>query len=306
MKVRFYNNWHTGDVFHAKGYIQDLQRQHPDIAWIYAHVNNPKLMQDIAHYEPVPDTCIDQERASVEQPDTLNINTWIGAYGWDVMPQGEDHANWPSLHRMFGMIYGELANIGVPLTFDYDHPEYYIPTTDFSKFEIAGGNAFLDQTQGRTRVLFCNGTVRSQQSQLTDMRTTIETLAQEFPDHVFICTAEFPTTASNVYFTDDIYGLTNDVNEIAYLSTHSNVIVGKNSGPYMYTHIVDNFWDPETTFLSLSHRPSDCYPYHMQWRDYLGCRYIHHSSDDETRITEILREVIKNPGRSQGCVEVID
>ena len=304
MKIRFYNHWHTGDVFHAKGYLQDLQRQRPDIEWTYAHVNHPKLMQDIAKFDTMPDIT-DNLKGFVDSDNVLNINTWIGAYGWEVMPRGEDHANWPSIHRMFAQIYAELAAAGIAVTFDMANTYRYMPTTDFSKFDIAAANAFLDATDGRSRVLFCNGLVRSAQSQLGLMEHVIETLAQEFPDHVFIATARFDTLLDNIHFTADIFDLDNDVNEIAYLSTHSNIIVGKNSGPFMYTHIQDNFWSADTTFLSLSHRPSDCYPCHWAWPTD-ACRYIHHSSDDQSRITEILREVMKNPGQSQGCVELTD
>lgn len=305
MKIRFYNHWHSGDVFHAKGYIQDMQAQCGDQVQItYAHVNHPKLMADISPHEEVPVTCQDREKASMET-DVVNVNTWIGAYGWEVMPRGEDHANWPSIHRMFGLIYSQLRSMGLPLSFNFDRPELYIPTTDFACYEIARGNDFLDRTMDRKRALFCNGRVRSQQSKLELQEETIEALAREFEDWAFIATARFPTDLPNIYFTDDIFDIDNDINEIAYLSTHSNIIVGKNSGPFMYTHIQDNFWSPETTFLSLSHRPSDCYPYHMAWSTE-ACRYLHHCGDSNSRITEILREVIKNPGQSRGSVEVID
>ena len=302
MKIRFFNHWHTGDVFHAKGYLQDLKRQLPTAEFWYAHPNHAKIMQDAAsfqHISQLPELVQNQKFAFGEY---IDINTWIGAYGWEVMPRGEDHANWPSIHRMFINIYGVLEQHGCPVKLDPFNPLAYVPTTDFSKYEIARGNQFLDKTEGQQRMLICNGLVRSKQSQLGDLSVCIETLAKEFPERVFICTSKFESTLPNIHFTDDIFGITNDVNEIVYLSTHSDIIVGKNSGPYMYTHIQDNFFSPETTFVSLSHRPSDAYPCHLQWE---GCRYLHHSSDDEQRITDILREAIKNPGQSPGQMEVV-
>jgi hypothetical protein len=303
MKIRFFNHWHTGDVFHAKGYVQDLRRQLPDVEFWYMHPNHAKLMKDVAEYETVANI-----QPEIEQTvrgrfigDTADINTWIGAYGWDVMPRGEEHGNWPSIHRMFTSIYHILADNGIPVSIDASNPLAYVPTTDFSVYDIAKGNKFLDETEGMPRMLLCNGVVRSQQSKLDDLKESVITLAKEFPDRAFICTSKFETKLANIYFTDDIFGLTNDVNEIAYLSTHCDVIVGKNSGPYMYTHIQDNFFSPETTFVSLSHRPSDAYPCHLSWE---GCRYWHHSSDDSDRITEVLREAIKNPGHGPGHMEI--
>ena len=60
MKIRFYNHWHTGDVFHAKGYLQDLQRQRPDIDTIQFI---PALASQIGFRTGIQNTSGEQQAA---------------------------------------------------------------------------------------------------------------------------------------------------------------------------------------------------------------------------------------------------
>jgi hypothetical protein len=98
---------------------------------------------------------------------------------------------------------------------------------------------------------------------------------------------------SNIHFTDDIFSdvQNGDINEIAYLSTKAFLIMGKNSGPFMFTHIQENILDPNKIFMSMSHRSSDSYAWGV-----LGfeCRYYHFSGDDAANAAGVLREAIKN------------
>jgi hypothetical protein len=110
----------------------------------------------------------------------------------------------------------------------------------------------------------------------------------------------------NVFFTDDIFaGATGgDINEIAYLSTHAEVIVGKNSGPFMFTHVWDNIMNPNKAFVSLSHRPSDSYPYNVIG---IACRYYHHSSDVASNVNGVIRQAINEKGQAgTGQMKIID
>lgn len=298
--ICFFNHWHNGDVFAGKGWMQSIQAQCPDLKFAHAQVNKLKTMQDLDmehfHCDDLPDGVTDRSKFA-ETDDEIYLNTWIGSWGWDgnVMTQGEEHANWPSLHRMFTHLCDYLNyyhNKQVKLT---TNPLDYVPVTDWSKYDIAPVDAFVNTHSGKRLHLFCNGVVRSTQSKLDDLKSVVEDLAKHHPDDVWICTSAFETNTPNIVFTDDILSSVagGDINEIAYLSTKCNLIVGKNSGPFMFTHVRDNMWDNQKVFVALSHRASDCYPFNCNG---IGCHYFHCGSDESANVQEAINLALSNIG----------
>jgi hypothetical protein len=295
--ICFYNHWHNGDVYAGKGYMQDIIRQVRGIKFQHAQLNSLKTMSDLDCEHVHTDNIHAGVPADVRYIDlegVLYINTWIGAYGNAVIPEGQHHANWCSLYTMWMHIYDMIDDVFGVTLHRTENLAHYIPTTDWSKFDIAPANRFLGQHENIA--LFCNGLVRSTQSNLGPMDDVIIPLANEHPDVNFVCTTKFDMTgidAPNIYFTDDIFKdvKDGDINEIAYLSTKAFLIMGKNSGPFMFTHIQENVLDPNKIFKSMSHRSSDSYAWGISG---LGCRYYHYSSDDIANATGVLREAIKN------------
>jgi hypothetical protein len=313
-KLIFFNRWHNGDVFSAKGYIQDLVRQLPvlvtGIEISHAQVNPYKTMIDLGinHIpaEEVPSAVEDKFRFG-HLGDAIYINTWIGAYGRDAMPDPEEHANYPSLYRMWMMIYDHLdEHFGIKLERTEDMARF-IPTSDWIQWQIQGAFVFLGQRQ--KNVLICNGLVRSTQTNVGLMDDIVGQLAAEYKEHNFICTTRFDTTGlphtDNIFFTDDINrACTNgDINEIAFLSTRCEVIVGKNSGPFMFCHIKENLFDANRAFVSLSHRASDSYCYGIKG---LPGRYYHSSSDESPVVTAVIRRALDEKGPGPGEMIITD
>lgn len=307
--ICFFNHWHNGDVFAAKGYLQDIQRQNGFIQCTHLHTNHAKIMQDLnmihGHCNLLDEQVHDHLKYGYDDQEMF-INTWIGSWGWDggVIPRGEEHANYDSLHRMFTHVYNYLnAYNGMSLVMS-NSPLDYVASTDWTRYDIQPAIDYVAQ-QGQTRRhLICNGQVRSTQSNLGNMKSVIEQLAAQYPQDVFICTAPFDTELVNIHFTNDIFGLENDINEIAYLSTHCSTIVGKNSGPYMFCHVKDNLFDVKKAFVSLSHRVSDCYPCYSHG---LGCHYYHCSSDEEALVFQAITHAIDNlDTKASGKVVVLD
>jgi len=311
MKICFYNHWHNGDVFAGKGWMQELQRQLPNVQFMHAQKNSVKTMRDLAGehvlINSIPREVSDRIRY-IHLDDTLYVNTWVGSYGNAVIPQGEHHANYPSLFRMWMHIYDMIEHafdIKLDRTNDI---ERYMARTDWSKFEIGHADRWLGQHD--RVVLVCNGLVQSTQSNLRTMEDVMSQMSHDFPDVSFVCTSRFETNTwamkDNVFFTDDIFANVQggDINEIAYLSTKSEVIVGKNSGPFMFTHVHENIMDPNKAFVSLSHRSSDSYVHNVIG---IGCRYYHHSSDVASNVNGVIRQAINEKGQvATGQMKIID
>lgn len=307
--ICFFNRWHNGDVFAGKGWVQDIMRQAPDINYGYAHVNNSKVVQDLdcvpVSYDTLPSGIDDFVRFAVNET-TIFINTWIGSYVDEVLKPGEQHGNWPNLHHMWTLIYNKLNELNdMKLVMD-PNPLTYVPTTDWTSYRTDLADKFLaEHTPARGFNLFCNGAVRSYQSGMDYMSKVITNLAEKHTDSIFICTAkEFSTDLPNVFFTEDIFGLDSDINEIAYLSTHPECysIIGKNSGPYMYCHVRENIFNSDKQFISLSNRPSDSYPWGTTG---IECYYTHCLSEDVKRVTEVIDTVIDDWHESSGKVRVV-
>lgn len=298
-KVCFFNYLHNGDIFTGKAYVQAIMRAYPGFDYAYALGASPESAQ-LPLYDHAAGTRSDvikdlrcylitcdqlpeggpgwYDRVAV-WGDWLLVNSWIGAYAADVFPPGEEHANYPSLQRMWAMVFDEVnAVLGTRLTISADIWDA-VPTTDWSVYNCAAADRYLAAQRFEKRLLFCNGPARSHQSVWAedDMRGVIEPLADQHPDWDFICTQPFPSALPNVHFTDDIFQQDCDINEIAYLSTHCDLIWSKVSGPYIYCHVPENMFDPTTTFFSSSDRPSDSLPFGCED---LRCRYYHSLTGD--------------------------
>ncbi len=311
--ICFFNHWHNGDVFSGKGYMLDIIKQLPEMKFQHAQLNSLKSMRDLPcehiHTDSLPPQVTHQVRY-IDVNGVFYINTWVGCYGNAVIPQGEQHANWYSLHRMWSHIMEVLhlnltPNLQYPKFDDMDSIMRYIPESDWSAYDISPALSFA--AQHNRMVLVCNGKVRSTQSHIGLMQAELEALCHDFPDVAFVCTTKFEHPGwSNLYFTDDIFANVQDgdINEIAFLSTRCEMIIGKNSGPFMFCHVKENILDPNKAFFSLSHRPSDSYACHMSG---LPCRYYHYSEESAASVAGYIRLAMGERGQvSSGSMKVYD
>lgn len=264
----------------------------PDIQYFYCHHLHTKVLKDIeAKYISESECNFELQpnmgRDFVQTEDTLFANTWVGVYHRYFL-HGECHGNYLSSNKMFkdvARVIGERTNTSIDVS--DDHLEY-IPTTDFTFYELNSALEFINKN--KKFHLFCNGQVRSFQSGLGTMDSIIENIASLCKDELFVCTSKFETKHENILFSSDILNLENDINEIAFLSTHAKTIVGMNSGPYMFTHIKQNFDNHEKVFLSLSNRAGDSYPAHTS---NFNCNYLHHCSDSIEQVNIAVEKAVR-------------
>jgi hypothetical protein len=112
-----------------------------------------------------------------------------------------------------------------------------------------GVDDFVSKNQNK-KILFCNGPCLSGQCEyIGDMKSIIVDLSQEYPNKIFIATHKFECSIDNIKFTDDIIqSNTTDLNEIAYLSSFCDIIIGRSSGPLCFCCNKENINDPSKTF----------------------------------------------------------
>jgi hypothetical protein len=292
MNIVFYNHFHNGDCFVSKMYVQDLIfqiRQHrPDIEFYYAHNNHPGIIADVAA-EYVPAHAYDYDRylRMGTRADDILINTWVGAWQGEIFNHGE-HINYLRLHAIWRRYYAALGRLlNIELAFS-DDAKFYVPYIDADYYRQDLIRNYMQGYAKKRKVLICNGPAKSGQSQMGDFVAEIDALSQEYPAVQFIATQRTGIRRLNVSHTADIFALDSDINEIALLSRHCDLIVGKNSGPYSFAHHRANMLDANKTFACFSTRDTDMLNAQQDW----PAEFHHTVATDHGNVMAALRQLI--------------
>lgn len=297
MRVILYNHFHRGDLFTHKEFVRHMKQLMPDSNFEYWHFNHPKVNLDLRiPLTNLPER-LDRQIKFYEQGEVIAINTWIGV--WSEIFAKHGGVNLHSLYDSWGEIFKKMR-----LELHSD-PEKYLPTIDYSFFKTSNIDAYV-KNNNRKRILFCNGKPMSGQSFDSDMHDLITNFAASNPDIDFICTKKFTTDVLNIWFTDDIIqdseefftGVkpywfdkptnTCDLNEISYLSTKCDAIVGKNSGPYVFCETYDNLKDSSKVMVSFCKGPRETMSNGVD----VKAKYRHVTDHSEDSILETINWVI--------------
>jgi hypothetical protein len=285
--ITLYNHYHNGDLFVSKQFVKQFVQQFAQYSHTYCHFNHPKTLQDLAiAYEGPPHAFAEKSPWSVNH-DQLAINTWVGVYQSPCDPPAfyQGGINLRILHSIWSYLSEQLtAILGTPFHLSNNLMDY-VPEIDYSQYNVSSVDDYV-AARSRKRVLFCNGAAMSGQSFAHNLSDLIQWFADRYPQVDFVCTAKFVTDRHNIMFTDDIctveqttpaqvmYWNQNinrcDLNEISYLSTHCDLIVGKNSGPFVYCLTKQNVNNAAKTFISFNTVAADNLLYGMN----TACTYI--------------------------------
>lgn len=256
INIVFYNHYHNGDLFYTKPFIKDIIDQLGDkYNYGYAHFNGEWVLRDLQIPQGAfqHDTISDQATCFMTPTGTFLVNTWIGTY-FKIIPNGV--CSWIYYHKIFTEIIKNLNNalktdiLIKPLT------EYY-PYIDYSFYECSNVDDFV-KTEKRKKILFSNGPGHSNQLNAYNgnMSDIILPLAKNNPDKMFIITYPFDHDQPNVISTGQINRLNRkDLNEIGYLSRFCDAVIGRDSGPFCFTHTKENMMNPNKKFISFGGDP---------------------------------------------------
>ena len=251
-KIVFFNHYHRGDMHTQKEYIKQVMRDLPDFTFEYLHYNPSKLTNEFnIKHAGVPDQ-LQHKQKFLETKDTLFINTWVGC-DWDIFCK-HGGINMHTIHEGWEIIYDKInQHFNVDLKIK-DSKEEYLPRINYSFVDKQGIEYYINNNEPEGRMLICNNVPNSDQSFHGNMEEYIIPLAEENPGVHFICTDKISKDLDNVIYTKDIIGDVGqtDMLEISYLSRFCDVIIGKNSGPYVFCETYDNYMDSDKTFISFN------------------------------------------------------
>jgi hypothetical protein len=289
-KIVFFNQFHNGDSFIPKGYIKAICQALPDVDFEYYHQNHPDIIRDLpVRYVPIqqlPNITQMTRVAESEDKQTVYINTWVGCWQGALFPHGE-HINNQRLHTIWSKYFEYLK---LPI----GAPEDYLPEIDFSAFDTDAAAHFVQDSQARNEkiVIFANGSANSGQSRAGDFRSVVERLAKDYPGTRFLLTASIDSlSAPNIYYANEVIPLASNLNQIAYVSQFSEMIIGKNSGPFTFCQFKSNLLDPDRTFFNFSILPTDC---PSGGSRYLA-RCLFSPVTDDNRIYELIKDALMKP-----------
>lgn len=258
--ICFFNHFHNGDIFHSKEFVRDILNQ-TRLRGFYAHNCASNIILDV-DVESVPMIPVDEKSFYGVMNDTYFINTWIGTR----FDKDLEYSNECSLrfnYAMYKKIYEDTnKNLGTNLVLKSQID--YFPTIDFTKYRIESINDFIKSVENRKKILITNGLCNSGQCKdYEDIKPTVVKLIETFKDILFIVTSNMNYKADNLVYTDDITAprLGCDLNEIGYISTFCDIIIGRNSGPYCFATNKQNILNSNKTFFAFGKADTDSF-YH--------------------------------------------
>ena len=259
--VIFFNYFHLGDLHISRNYIKKIMSRIPANNYFETNQYGEDVLKDIDNlqylrWHSFTDFCgvrYDVPFAVSMNGDlrTLFVNTWVGQnQPLNKMPRDNGVCTFRRNNENYNLILKELG-------FDEirDDDVDVFPSVDYEKYEIENVDSFLRKTFGPFVLLF-NNEVKSGQCENFDFDPIAEKLCKEFPEHKFILSNDTELTKdksiNNIFSASDIIKKDSmDLNELSYLSTFCDVLIGRNSGPQTFAYVIENFLCPNKKNITI-------------------------------------------------------
>jgi len=295
---------HYGDLFTCKGFVQQIQEElGKQIKILYWHECHPKALTDL-NFESCELSLTKQELflPYVEKENILYVNLWRAQREEFSGKVGVNHE---FLQRAWKRIFQKINNF-FNTSLIVKNMEHYVPNIDYAPYkENFKLKRYIEASINTKKILVSNGPATSGQSFADNMSYSIKQLATRYKNIDFICTSKFKNDLQNVKFTDDIIDPgevvhkeknsrgTCDLNEISYLSTFCNIIIGKNSGPFIYCLTKDNLFDKNKSIVSFQKRLTDDMLLYLKYDCDYEAHKIYEKNYDPSVVLKILDKKIK-------------
>lgn len=236
-KLYFYNLGNKGDIHLNREYVKDIIRK-TNFDEYHFLSKNPNTILDIPELKQgyLNEYCLGRGDL------TLN-HTYLNLNNEDIYINMTFFGDYKSFNEIMTHIYYQL-NIS------FEDVSFYYPQIDYKYYQIDNANNFLKNYINNFKVLICNNKTLSGQSENSDLNDIVSNLSDDFQNVIFILTDDSNRLEKkNVFYTSDINKNPNDINEISYISTFCDVIIGRSSGPYVYTLVKENLMNPFKSFI---------------------------------------------------------
>lgn len=254
--IVFYNHFHNGDLHVSRSFIREIMAKiGSSCSFTYSHKNNSGLLSDLPKLKIDSNllSSLPVEKTFFRHNETVFLNTWYNSGQSKYMSR--HGLTFDTLYDLFDdfCLNGlkELLNLSFSLSDLHPQPNDFFAKIDFSKFDLSKIEKLL-QTNKQKKVLISNGSSLSGQAENFSFSPVINSLANNHPETLFFCTQKGNDIhpKSNIIFTSDLIGKQCDLNEIAYLSSFCELIIGRASGPWTFAFNYHNLFERKVKFLT--------------------------------------------------------
>jgi len=232
--LNFFNHGGLGDIHVSRTFIKDIINQ-SNINITYYTNHSSEIIKDIPVSHSKIENWMDRSMKMECISDKIYFNTWYGH---------QTHTILQTLYNNFTPLYNKIGIEQKSLI-------YYIPQIEYNIYNIKNIDNFIKDD--KRYVLICNNNVNSGQSINYDFDYIINDLSESFPYFIFIISNSTSIKKSNVIQFDEIVKFNYNLNEISYLSTKCDYIIGRNSGPHTFCYVKENM-DRNCVFISSVHK----------------------------------------------------
>jgi hypothetical protein len=251
-KFTFYNSFNNGDIFFSRIVMKPFMNQkniefyHKEKKGLFRDLENVIENDFLPEDFSISKNEVFDEGGLISKP----INCWVAQ---DIGSRQSPYQNYPfpgcNFENYVGIAYElcKLYNIK-----PFENIEDFLPEINFNNLPTKKDidNLMYEYSLVYDKIiLFCNGHVRSGQSENFDFTPVITKLANENPKMLFLTTHQIDVGCENVVPTSLITNITPDLLEISYIATLSDVIVGRGSGPYTLSQNKENLLNPNKKFV---------------------------------------------------------
>lgn len=299
-RICFYNHFHNGDLYANREFIK-WANEAWQVPCCYSHNNNPKILADLpVAYVSMPQSLQNEDtkyKKIFRIEETIYVNTWIGCYmAWAslddvIVTDPVIGLNWVVYHKMWRYIVEQLNGILQTAKVLSANVNHFIGNP-ISEFYV--NHQFLKTKLDlqKTSILISNGPALSGQAyQNHGMESWFKDIIPQYPQVQWIFTHGTTIYANNVFYTQDIFdNRPCDLNEIGELSKHCGIIIGRNSGPFLFCNTLYNLNAKKKTFIATGRVRGDCFPVGLQ----LSCDYYWLCDQDDIQTKNIIASIVEN------------
>lgn len=255
-RIVFFNCFHNGDVHVSRGFVRQIMNKvhqlDPSVQFAYGHKNTPDLLSDIPNlgFDSSFSSAIRSEHDNlVCVGDTVYINTWYAQQQFKYM-----NRHGITIDTIYDALEDSCKTLwDFSLSDISGDPSIFFPTIDYSKLNVGTIKNWIDNHPEK-KILVESGPALSNQATNFPMGPIISQLANKYPDKSFILTSQEGVTLPNVFYTSNITnrGGKTDLNEISFISSHCDVMIGRASGVWSFSLTQDNLFKRKMTYLCFS------------------------------------------------------
>jgi hypothetical protein len=301
--ISFFQYFHNGDLFSSKEYVRQIVQEMDNTNFQYYHFNHEKVLRDLKIPLAGDPSFLGKNGKTLpvvfQRNNTLYINTWIEAFNRNNINVGIEKVHGINHYRLraYWQYIFNILNTNYKTNLKLKPIDEYVADIDFTFFDTDK----IKINHNLKNILVANGEVKSRQSYDGNMNNVVVELSTIFPNHIFFCTSKFITDRPNILFTDDVIAdntrqlstvswsrPTCDLNEISYVSQQCNLIIGRNSGPFIFCLTKNNVFDSSKTFISFNKFQDDSLLRDVNHK----CQYIWSNEYDEENMIALIKSYI--------------